>query len=161
MTDGWTPTQAYCARPVRFLGTRDVDGWQIKTYAIAYDGEPVDETAFAAAWSFAGAALPRPARTAERPGIAIAIEHRGRGVDYFVLGWWDRENELPLRIWVHDRDGHSAWRAARGSESVCVWDLQVLAFERDAFVNTLLAHAPNAEQAYLRRHLQIESSLTA
>jgi hypothetical protein len=61
--------------------------------------------------------------------------HQGRG-DYLVLGWWDNENELPLRVLVW---GESGWREARGSESVCVWDLRILWHERDAYVATVLS----------------------
>jgi hypothetical protein len=156
MTEAWQPAQAYSARPVRFMGVRSLAGWRIKTYAIAYDGRVPEDSAFAPARALAAAALPQPPRTAERPGIAVAIEHRGRGIDYFVLGWWDRQNELPLRIWVREHEANATWRAAQGSESVCVWDLQVLAFERDAYVATLLAGARDAEPAYLERHLQID-----
>jgi hypothetical protein len=69
-----------------------------------------------------------------------------------VLAWWDNENELPLRVFVRELEGDSQWRAARGVESFCVWDLQVIAFERDAYVATLLAGSPDvagATRAYL------------
>jgi hypothetical protein len=41
------------------------------------------------------------------------------------------------------------WRAARDSESVCVWDLQVIAFERDSYVMTVLADPPRSIDDYL------------
>jgi hypothetical protein len=125
-------------------------------YAITHDLHAGDAASFEQAWVSAHAALPRPARSAVRPGIGFAIEHHGRGMDYFVLAWWDRENELPIRIWVRTHDAQAMWRPARESESVCVWDLQVLTFERNAFVDTLLAGTPDAEQAYLNHQLSAD-----
>ena len=67
-----------------------------------------------------------------------------------VLAWWDRENELPVRVFVKPK-GEAEFRAARGSESFCVWDLRVIAAERGAYVNTVLAaHGPDVE-GYLYR----------
>ena len=77
--------------------------------------------------------------------------HRARNVVH-VLRWWDRENELPIRVWVAEQDGGPPrWRPAQGSESVCVWDLDVIWHERQASVRTLLAKhpAPDADSAYL------------
>lgn len=49
---------------------------------------------------------------------------------------WDRESELPTRVSVASKSPPGAWRAATG-ESFCVWDMEVLWFERQAYVATL------------------------
>ena len=80
------------------------------------------------------------------------IAHQGRTALYCVLGWWDNENELPLEVFVRGREPGAEWHLARGPESVCVWDLQVIAFERDAYVATVLSSgrdAADAVEAYL------------
>jgi hypothetical protein len=64
-----------------------------------------------------------------------------------VLGWWDRDNELPLRVFVRDTADGEGWRAARGSESVCVWDLQVIWAEREAYVATVMGADADAGRA--------------
>lgn len=83
-----------------------------------------------------------------RCGAGFLIEHQGNSLDYLVLGWWDRENELPLRVYV--RDAGTPWRAARGGESVCVWDLQVVWAERPAYVGTVMNPAMGDVAAYLQ-----------
>ncbi len=135
-------------RSIEFLRIDEHDGWSVKLYSIALDAPAVDEDAFTSGFDLALGALPQPATTQERPGAAFCIMHQGCGADYVVLGWWDRENELPMRIFVRPPDEH-AWRPARGGESFCVWDLQVIAFERDAYVATVLAQPPLGVQAYL------------
>ncbi len=81
--------------------------------------------------------------------------HEGRGANFVFVDWWAEENELhhhvfisssdePLRLESRDDDGPIA----------CIWDLGVVAFERKAWVETVLdnAEGPDAE-AYLARQM--------
>jgi hypothetical protein len=131
------------ARPIQPRGVVPVGEWYLKRYTIvlnprdgAGDAEWPD---FAAGRALVHGALPQPAVTNSRPGVGFMVEHRGQGADYIVLGWWDRVNELPVRVAVREHQPGSAWRPAVGAESFCVWDLQVIAFERDAYVATMMA----------------------
>lgn len=174
----FTVSHAYQPRPIRLLGVRTVPPrsgggaadsdvpWRIRVYTIVWGDAPFDYPGFERAWEQAVALLPAPAMTPHRPGVGFAILHQGCGADYLVLAWWDRENELPLRILVRDRAtatesilsspprGPSSWRQARDSESICVWDAQVIAAERDAYVGTVLAASGSrceVIEAYLSR----------
>lgn len=122
-------------------------GWRIKSYGIAWDGHPRLAHEEAGVEDLVWDTLPDPAETETRPGVGWVILHLGRDADYVVLGWWDRENELPVRVWV--REGAEAWRPARGSESFCVWDLEVIAHERDAYVRHVLGPEGADLDAYL------------
>jgi hypothetical protein len=128
----------YRPRKIRFHGVEPVAGFRLKLYSISMDGTPIAWPPFSDGLRLALAALPRPAVAPDRPGLGFVIAHRGRG-DYAVLAWWDRENELPLRVFVRPQGAGARWRPAREGESVCVWDLEVIAHERDAYVETLLA----------------------
>lgn len=145
----------YAPRPIHPHGVREHDGGRLKRYTITWDAGALDWADFEPGIALALAELPRPAAAGGRPGVGFVIAHRGRGADYLVLGWWDRENELPLRVFV--REGEGGWRPARGGESVCVWDLQVIAFERDAYVATLMdAACADPVAAYLARTFHVE-----
>lgn len=145
----------YKARRIDPLPQLSVDGWVLKQYSVCHAGQTFDDTRFSGGVTHAVAALPRPARTTERPGVGFVILHQGNGIDYTVLAWWDRENELPLRVFVCDRPGANEWRRARDSESVCVWDLQIIWAEREAYVQTILAGAvPDAVALYLAQSLR-------
>ena len=142
----------YAPRRIRSHGIREVAGWRLKLYSVVLDGAAPDWGVFEPSIVSVEAALPSPAVVAGRPGLGFLIAHTGRGMWYTVLCWWDRENELPIRVWVAEQDGGPPrWRPAQGSESVCVWDLDVIWHERQAWVRTLLAEHParDADQAYL------------
>jgi hypothetical protein len=144
---------AYAPRPIRCLDLDVAQGFTLKRYWIDLEAAPSpDLDDWAPALAMATAALPRDPDTAACPRVGFLILHRGRGADYLVQGWWDRENELPLRVFVrYPGTADGVWRAARGGESVCVWDLEVVGFEREAYVASYLAEmTPDAARvAYL------------
>jgi hypothetical protein len=152
----------YAPRPIRFHGLVTHQGWVFKRYTVTLanaGAESDDWSEFTRCREMAFTELPAPARTDVRPGMGFVIEHRGAGADYVVLGWWDRENELPTRIKVRDQTPGAPWRAAGPSESFCVWDLQVIAFERDAYVTTMLARG--ADDSSRDRYLADALSVSA
>lgn len=139
----------YAPRPVRFHGLEQPNGYRIKRYDVVF-AEPFRETEFADGLRLAFESLPTPPVTTERPGVGFIIAHQGNGADYVVLGWWDRENELPLRVFVRPQAPAGEWRPARGSESVCVWDLEVIWFERQGYVRTVLSGSDVEEYLAIR-----------
>lgn len=149
-------SEAYRQRPIRFVELRHWEGWRLKLYSIAYVDGPIDWAAYEAGLALALPALPQPADTAHRPGVGFVIAHQGRGVHYLVLNWWDNENEYFNRVYVRPLETAAAWRAASGGESACVWDLQVVAFERDAFVTCVLARPSRPDiERYLTTTLNL------
>ncbi len=149
--------QQYEPRPIHPDGLLETNGWRLKCYAVTVPDAEVDPSAFTTGVELAINSLPQPARATGRPALGILIAHEGRGARYVVLAWWDRENELPVRVFVAPADEGGAWRPARDGESFCVWDLQVLWFEREAYVETMLdpeVEEPEAE--YLAEWLTVE-----
>ena len=137
----------YQPRSLTFLGVEAVAGYLLKVYALRYAAdEPVERERFAKRWELAAGVLPQPAVAEGRPGIGFAILHQAQGDDYLILSWWDRENELPTRVFLGGADG---WRPAEDGESFCVWDLRVMWWEREAYVGTVLAGVAGGVEAYL------------
>lgn len=150
----------FAPRRIQFRNLIALRDWRIKRYTITRSkaGGAADWSDFVDGRELAVQTLPEPARTSERPGFAFIVEHRGADADYIVLCWWDRENELPTRVFVRDHHANTGWHAATGGESFCVWDLEVIAFERNAYVGTLLARGADATagEAYLAMRLSVE-----
>ena len=141
-------------RRVGFHGLRSSRGWQLKLYSIVYGADPVDWDGFAPGLALSEACLPEPAVALGRPGVGFLIAHQGRTGNYLILGWWDNENELPLRVFVSRDRQRESWRPAEGSESICVWDLEVLWAERQAYISTVLRPGAGDIAGYLARHFQ-------
>jgi len=141
----------YHPRPLTFLGIDPVAGFRLKVYGIRHGDGPLDLLRFDGAWALAKPALPQPAVRPGRPGVGFVVLHQGKTGDYLILCWWDRENELPLRVFV---GGPAGWRPAAIDESVCVWDLRVLWWEREAYVATALAGRADGVEAYLASRVE-------
>ncbi len=142
--------EPYRDRDIRFEGVRTLGGWSLKTYSVRYGAEPLDRAAFDEALEQAIGEVPAPDASAGRPGLGFWIAHQGRTGDYGVLAWWNHENELPLTVRIR-RARDEPWRAAESGESICVWDLEIIWAEREAWISTMLAEAGPDAEAYVQR----------
>lgn len=142
----------YRDRPSAFVGVRECGPWRLKVHDIAHPGGRVEAREFEQGVELALSALPAPALHAGRPGVGFLVRHQGTGVAYVVLCWWGRENELPIRVFVREEGSAEGWRATRGDESVCVWDLEVIWREREAYVTHVLTGGRGDVGAYLAAH---------
>jgi len=149
--------EPYRPRPVRDLGTFEHEGWRLKRYGIAYAGDAPRPELVEASDAVARATLPLPAQAEGRYGVGFLGIHDGRGHCFTFVDWWADENELHHRVFITPADAPGDLRPASASEPVaCVWDLAVMAFERDAWVRCVLdADAPDVS-AYLVARLQGE-----
>lgn len=132
----------------------DVGAFRLKPYQVSCPPAQFEPRRFAGDLAVLRAALPdRRPPAPGLPGVGFVIRHQGPTADYLVLAWWDRENELPIRVWLHDG---GAWRTARDGESVCVWDLEIVWYERNAWIETGLSGRPLAITVpeYLSRRFQ-------
>lgn len=136
--------EPYRDRPIERHGVRDIAGWRLKLYSIRYGAQPIDLASFEDGMALMARDLPQPPRTATRPGVGFVILHRGRGMSYVVAATWGNENELRIRVAVRGAD-EPGWRPARDDESFCVWDLQVMAAEREAYVRRVMTTEPDVE----------------
>jgi hypothetical protein len=110
--------QSFAPREIRFRGVRSRGGWSLKFFSVVYGGTAFDVKGFEPPVDMALDCLPSP------------DHEQGRA-------WWSNENELPIRAWVR-REGED-WRPAIEGESVCVWDLEVVWEERQAWIATMMS----------------------
>jgi hypothetical protein len=147
----------YRRRVIRFLELHTFRGWRIKVYGIAYHGGTADPQLVQAGKVVAADHLPRPAITAGRYGVGFMGVHQGRDSNLVFIDWWRAENELchltftstpanPAELQITNPPGVFA----------CVWDLALIGFERDAWVETVLA-APTPD---IERYLQFRLNAT-
>ncbi len=148
----------YRERRIRCQGLWESDGWTMKVYGIAYDREEPQRTLVDAAKRAAASVLPQPATTSSRYGLGFVCAHQGRTVDVAFVDWWEDEDELHHHMFIWEPAPQHRLRPARPDElTACSWDLAVIAFERDAWVRTILKSARGAEpSAYLSAQLNAD-----
>jgi hypothetical protein len=147
--------QPYEQRSVRHLGTWAHEGWLLKVYGLAYRGDVPPSKVVAAAKRTAAEALPMPAQTPDRYGVGFLVVHEGQDARWLLVDWWGFESVLHHRLMVSPLEGEPEFKRAPGAVTACVWELPILAFERDAWVETVLSdpERPNVS-AYLERRLE-------
>jgi hypothetical protein len=131
---------AYEPRQIAFAGRDN----RVKHYGIGIDGparqELLDATASAAAELVPGDAA----------GFTIAHDAAGAGLG--LVYWWANDNEVHMRAFASPKDDPGALEPADGSGMACVWELEVIDFERRAWLEDVLK-AGDVER-YLERTLE-------
>jgi hypothetical protein len=155
---GFTP---YAPRSLRHLGTRVVAGHHLKCYALGIPGAMPAPEQVGAALAFAQQRLVEPRRgptlagldwsRVPRHGLGVLIVHRGREGVFALLDVWIGENMLEHHVGLAGPGpgagfGHLPAEAA----AMCVWELEVLAHERRAWLAHMLTPDGHGDaEAYL------------
>ena len=158
MTNLATALEApYRARHVRFVRREEVEGWQLKLYGIAVNGQEPRPDFVEATRALAGSVLPQPPVADARYGIAFATAHDARSVGIALVYWWQSENELHQRIYVSPKDEPAAFTRVDDQPAGCVWELAIVDFERRAWIEDVLSNpdGPDLER-YLGRRLDAD-----
>lgn len=127
----------YRPRPIMSLPA-DTDADGIKIYTIASGDEAVDSSRY----------LPRMAALKSARAIAwsttpaFAICHEAAKARYLVLGWWGNDNEMFIAVAAEDASG---WVEDMSRYSFCLWDMEVMWHERNAFVDWMYGAVPNLD----------------
>jgi hypothetical protein len=121
----------------------DPDG--IKIYTISARGSDVNQGQFADQLQ----AMKSQARITWHRTPAFCIFHEGASAAYLVLGWWGNDNELFTRVAVREP---AVWTIDPLKYSFCLWDLEVMWHERQAFIETMYSGSSDLASYRLRRY---------
>jgi len=145
------PMERYTPRPVRPRGVETFGDWSLKVYGIAHEADEPGPALVEAALDIAESALPETAFDDDRYGLGFLGIHEGRDGNFVFVSWWENENELHHRVFFSSLQRPGQLRPARPDEPIaCVWDLSVIAHEREAWVRHMLANPRGADAgAYL------------
>lgn len=147
----------YRPRRIVPLDLHRADGWRLKRYSLLAEGRDTDEALVEAATDAALAFLPRPAAGEGRYGVGFVGVHRGDSYDFVTVAYWTYRTELRLQTFM--RPSSASYRLEpiqAGELSMDVWDLALLAFERDAWLATALEPDEVDLEAYLTRRLDTD-----
>lgn len=150
--------EPYQPRPIRFLELWQEVAWRIKVYGIAYLRLLPRPELLTAAKQIARMQL-ASVQSQSHYGVGFVGVHDGRGANFVFVDYWADENELHHHVYVSPSDQPEALEYVTPSGLVaCVWDLRVMWFERQAWVETVLANpsGPDVER-YLLHQLNEEA----
>lgn len=149
--------ERYRTRSITSLGLWTPNGWRLKVYGLAYEGTARDETVEAMKRRALGVLPSHPAGSG-RYGVGFVGAHDGRAGCFGFVDWWADENELHHRAFSGPLESPDeiAPMPTDGSMA-CAWDLAVIAFERQAWVDKVLANPSGPDlDAYLDERLNAE-----
>jgi len=149
-------SEAYRSRSIEPLPLWEDAGWRIKPYVIRYAARGIDDAAVAAARETLAGRLP-PIADGDHYGAGFAGLHFGKTANFAFIDWWASENELHHHVFISPLDRPSDLRDATATGlTACVWDLELIWFERQAWARHALGPAGQRSlAAYLADRLTI------
>lgn len=148
-------TEPYRPRPIRFLELWQPGNWRLKVYGIA-DGRSIPRPELnEAAKRVAHERLAASADTTNHYSVGYLGIHDSRTTNFVFVDWWADVNELHHHVYVSpSAEPERLQYATPTGLAACVWDLHVMAFERQAWLNHVLKNprGPDLED-YLEQRL--------
>jgi hypothetical protein len=145
----------YHRRPVRFLELWTHGDWRLKLYGIAHGRDRPDAALVQRARELAPGVLDA---AADHYGVGFIGVHQGKTAHFIFVDWWARENELNHHVFISSIDDPLVFEDATATGVMaCVWDLALIGFERDAWVEAILKPGGKPDfNAYLGRRMEGE-----
>jgi len=140
-------TVSYFPRPTQFQGIIDVAGWRLKHYLMTTNSEPLPDQTDLAARNIIAATLASEAP--DELGVGFVIVHQGAEAVWLLIDMW-RGDIICQRGFRAELDDPSTFVPIEvGGPTVCIWELEVFGFERDALITHILRPDVPDIEAYL------------
>jgi len=144
---------------------REQGGWRLKVTQVLARGRQPEPELVDAALVAAAEFLPARDEIPVQYRINVVLIHQGSRYDFVLVGYWTYETEF--RYGTSMRASSDSTRLvplSSGELATDVWDLRVLAAERDAWLEHVLRpggarDAPDLEERF-RRYLAVQLSGT-
>lgn len=150
---------SYKTRPVRFLEIHQQDNWKVKIYSISVKNKLVNVQFINSAKQQMGSWLSKATDySLDTYNAATLILHEGKEGCFAIINWWTDENMLQHYVYLAGNETPAVFKPfANNSIITCVWEMAVLWFERNAWVEHVLQKAEKPQMAaYLSAHLNAD-----
>ena len=144
----------YKKRKIAYHELIEIDGWKIKCYQIT------KKEAFTATANYNEAVRQLPEWLAMKNNfddshnkIGFLIVHQGTEGVFCIVNWWVGEEMLNTHIFLSGIDSPSVFKKVSGTGlAPCIWELEVINFERVTWIDQVLKKKPADFDAYLGAH---------
>jgi hypothetical protein len=145
-------TEEFRPRPARFLGLWEIGGWRMKAYGLHAANARLLPELVTAARDLTTRSL--PGNMAGAYGVGFVGVHCGRDSNFVFIDWWACENELHHHVFTSSLQNPLELVRAPDGVTACVWDLQLIWFERNVWVDKVLNNPRGPDlDAYLKKVL--------
>jgi hypothetical protein len=146
--------KAYETRPIRFVEILSHDNWKIKVYSISYKSEFASAAYIENGKRNLSSWLKKIELTDyQSHNIATLIIHECKEGCFAILNWWIDDNMLQHYVYLANNINSEFLEfSSKNGISTCVWELSILWFERNAWIQHVLREEPDFI-AYLNTHL--------
>ena len=129
----------YAPRSIRFLEVLRAPNFRIKVYSITLLQSSLSSLLLEAAKARILQHMREEAVLQKFHGVGFMGVHQGNGINQVFIDRWMNDNELHHVVYSSPSDRPKALsRAAPDHTSVCVWDLYLQSFEREAWIDSVL-----------------------
>jgi hypothetical protein len=144
--------EPYQPRTIHFVDLFDSQGWKLKVYSILHPDKTLSAPLIEAAKQTALDFLPENSEPGHY-GVGFVSVHQGKSYDFVTIGYWTYSTELRHQSYMRASSATATLAPISTELSSDVWDLRLLAFERDAWVTTMLETTSADVNAYLNEQL--------
>jgi hypothetical protein len=132
--------------------------WRMKLYTITLPGMRIQHEWLHLAKQLADQRLPGEAINATQYGLGFMIVHQAAQDVFITIDWWVLENELIHHAYTCPLSQPNDWQYVTPTgRMACVWELAVIGFERQAWIDCILANPAGPDpQAYLQHQLNAD-----
>ena len=152
--------QTYRTRPVKFIEVLSCGEWQVKIYSISLNNPVVNEQSLNAAKQMLPVWLEKHnIYELDTYQVATLILHEGKEGCFVIINWWIDENMLQQFVYLETYTAPGIYNLySDNGIFTCVWEMAVLWFERNAWVEKVLKQPqhPQAIQQYLQTYFNGE-----
>ncbi|MDA0285592.1 MAG: isochorismatase [Planctomycetota bacterium] len=149
------PSAPYQKRPIRFLELWQRGGWRVKVYGITSGRTAPRDELIEAAKAVTSERLANVSASMQHYSVGFLGVHDGQTSNFVFVDWWADENELHHHVYTSRCEDPTRLTYATPTGVIaCVWDLRLMAFERQAWLDTVLKRSGGADlDAYLAQQL--------
>jgi hypothetical protein len=144
--------EPYISRTIQFVDLYNAQGWKLKVYSILHPDKTLNEQLIETAKQTALDFLPDSTEPGHY-GVGFISVHQGKSYDFVTVGYWTYSTELRHQSYMKASSATATLTAISTELSSDVWDLRLLAFERDAWVVEVLKVNASSVDAYLAKRL--------
>jgi hypothetical protein len=134
-------------RPVVFYGAEELSGWPVKVYGMTATAPEARPELLNAAREKASEVLAGTSRE-EDAGAAFLIAHDARPACFVLVHWWQGV-DLFQRYFRAPLERPAGLEPVKSGQIGCVWELELVAFEREAWVRHAFGATEPDVAAYL------------